>query len=169
VRRTGGYAGWSRSLLFATLMLPGAAAPARALDISAFYESCFVRTYDATHLTKHPGQRVAAMMAEIIQWEENPFVRITYTLRDGGKYSVGGDCYDAIEGGYLCHLCVDESCETGEQTFKVMLKTKDAIGILNDTTGVTGKSESDATDELKPGGEHASFALARTDYAACSN
>jgi hypothetical protein len=154
-------------LFMAALALP--AAPARALEISAFYDSCFVRTYDAAHLTKHPGQRVAAMKAEIIQWEENPFVRITYTLRDGGKYSVGGDCYDAIEGGYLCHLCVDESCETGEQTFKVMLKSKDAISIVNDTTGLTGKGEGDAADELKPGGEHASFALKRTDYSACSN
>jgi hypothetical protein len=160
---------WSGSILLAALMLLGAAAPAFAIDISAFYESCFVRTYDPAHLAKHPGQRVAAMKAEIIQWEENPFVRITYTLRDGGKFSVGGDCYDAIEGGYLCHLCVDESCETGEQTFKVMLKSKEAISILNDTTGVTGKSESDASDELKPGGEHASFALVRTDYTACGN
>jgi hypothetical protein len=150
------------------LLTPLWAAPARALDVSAFYESCFQRSYDAAHLKKHPGQRVASMKAEIIEWEENPFVRITYTVRDGGKYSVGGDCYDAIDGGYLCHLCVDESCETGEQTFKVMLKRKDAISILNDTTGVTGESKSGGKDELAPGGEHGSFALARTDYSACS-
>ena len=157
----------SGALLLAALVLPSA--PASALDVSAFYDSCFVRTYDTAHLAKHPAQRVSAMKAEIIEWESNPFVRIAYTLRDGGKFSVGGDCYDAIEGGYLCHLCVDESCETGEQTFKVMLKGNDAISIVNDTTGVTAKSESDTTDELKPGGEHASFALARTDYSACGN
>jgi hypothetical protein len=151
------------SFLLAALL----AAPAFALDVSAFYDSCFVRTYGAAHLKKHPAQRVAAMKAEIVEWEENPFVRITYTVRDGGKFSVGGDCYDAIEGGYLCHLCVDESCETGEQTFKVMLKSADAISIVNDTTGVTGESKSGGKDELQAGGEHASFALTRTDYAAC--
>lgn len=152
----------------AFLLTPLSAEPAHALDVSAFYESCFQRTYDAAHLKKHPGQRVASMKAEIIEWEENPFVRITYTVRDGGTFSVGGDCYDAITGGYLCHLCVDESCETGQQTFKVMLKSKDAISILNDTTGVTGESKSGGKDELAPGGEHGSFALARTDYSACS-
>ena len=112
-----------------------------ALDVSAFYESCFIRNYDTAHLNKHAGQRVTSIMAEIIEWEANPFVRLTYTLRDGSKFSAGGDCYDAIEGGYLCHLCVDESCETGEQTFKVLLKNKDSVTIVNDTTGLTGEDE----------------------------
>ena len=153
----------------AALAILGMTSPASALEVSAFYDSCFMKTYDAAHLAKHGAQRVTAMMAEIIEWEENPFVRITYALRDGGKYSLGGDCYDAIEGGYLCHLCLDESCETGEQTFKVLLKSRDSISIVNDTTGVTGKSEGGAADKLEAGGEHKSFALARTDYAACSN
>jgi hypothetical protein len=49
----------------------------------------------------------------------------------------------------------------------VMLKDKDAINIVNDTTGVTATSETGATDELAPGGEHGVFALARTAYSAC--
>ena len=109
-----------------------------------FYESCFIRSYDAAHLAEHPGQRVSAMQAEIIEWEANPFVRITYAVRGGANYSLAGDCYDEIAGGYLCHLCEDDSCETGEQTFKVLLKDKDSITIVNDTTGLTGEDESGA-------------------------
>jgi len=156
-------------LPLALLLAAGASAPASALDISDFYESCFARTYDAAHLAKHRGQRVVAMKAEIIEWEANPFVRISYALREGGEYTVAGDCYNEIAGGYLCHLCVDESCETGEQTFKVMLKSRETITILNDTTGLTARSEGGGRDELAAGGEHAAFALARTDYSACGN
>ena len=159
----------TRIALLSVAAAPSSVAPAYALDVAAFYESCFVRTYDAAHLAKHPDQRVAAMRVEIIEWEANPFVRITYAVRGGGDYSVAGDCYDEIEGGYLCHLCVDDSCETGEQTFKVMLKNKDAITIVNDTTGLTGRSEVGASDPLEPGGEHGAFALTRTVYSVCEN
>ena len=156
-----------RNALFGLLGVAVSTAPAAALDVSDFYESCFIRNYDAAHLAKHPEQRVAAMQVEIIEWETNPFVRIAYALRGGANYSLAGDCYDEIAGGFLCHLCVDESCETGEQTFKVMLKSRDAITIVNDTTGVTGEDESGATDHLEPGGEHGAFALTRTAYSVC--
>jgi hypothetical protein len=145
------------------------ASPAAALDVSAFYDSCFVRNYDADHLAKHPGQRVAAMRVEIIEWETNPFARISYALRGGANYSLAGDCYDEIPGGYLCHLCRDDSCQTGEETFKVLLKSKDAITIVNDTTGITGRSDDEASDRLDPGGEHGAFALTRTAYSVCED
>jgi hypothetical protein len=151
------------------LGLVSSALPATALDVSDFYESCFIRSYDAAHLAKHPGQRVSAVQAEIIEWEANPFVRITYAVKGGANYRLAGDCYDEIAGGYLCHLCKDESCETGEQTFKILLKEKDSIDIINDTTGLTGEDESGATDELPSGGEHGAFALARTAYSVCED
>ena len=156
-------------------ILPGAfiflalASPAAALDPAPFYDSCFIRNYDADHLAKHPGQLVAAMQVEIIEWEANPFVRINYALRGGANYSLAGDCYDEISGGFLCHLCVDDSCETGEETFKVLLKSSDSITIVNDTTGVTGEDEGGARDHLDPGGEHGAFALKRTAYSVCEN
>jgi hypothetical protein len=151
------------------LSLASPVAPAAALGVSDFYESCFIRSYDAAHLDKHPNQRVSAIQAEIIEWETNPFVRITYAVRGGASYSLAGDCYDEIAGGYLCHLCKDESCETGEQTFKVLLKGRDAITIVNDTTGLTGEDDSGAADHLDTGGEHGAFALARTAYSVCEN
>jgi hypothetical protein len=151
------------------LGLVSSALPATALDVSDFYESCFIRSYDAAHLARHPGQRVSAVQAEIIEWEANPFVRITYAVKGGANYRLAGDCYDEIAGGYLCHLCKDDGCETGEQTFKVLLKDKDSIDIVNDTTGLTGEDESGATDELPSGGEHGAFALARTAYSVCED
>ena len=156
-------------LLMSALGLISSAVPAAALNVSDFYESCFIRSYDAAHLAKHPGQRVSAIQAEIIEWEANPFVRITYAVRGGANYRVAGDCYDEIEGGYLCHLCKDDSCQTGEQTFKVFLKNKDSITIVNDTTGLTGKDDNGATDELLAGGEHGAFALDRTAYSVCED
>ena len=128
-------------VLAGAFMLMSLVTPAAALDATPFYESCFIRNYDADHLAKHPGQRVAAMRVEIIEWEANPFVRINYALRGGAGYSLAGDCYDEISGGFLCHLCVDDSCETGEETFKVLLKSNDSITIVNETTGVTGEDE----------------------------
>lgn len=145
------------------------AAPAAALDIADFYESCFVRSYDAAHLAKHPGQRVSAMQVEILQWEDNAYARITYALRGGANFRTGGDCYDAIAGGYLCHRCKDESCDTGEQNFKLMLKSKDAIQIVNDTTGLTAENEGGGIDNLEAGGEHGAFALARTAFSVCED
>jgi hypothetical protein len=143
--------------------------PATALDTSEFYESCFARTYDAAHLEEHPGQRVGWIRAEIIEWEANPFVRVTYTTRDGSRFAFAGDCYDEIDGGYLCHRCKDDGCETGEESFKLLLKKKDAIVFANDTTGVTAEAEDGATDTLAAGGEHRAFALSRTDYSACED
>ena len=157
------------SLVLGALALAASAFPATALDVSDFYESCFIRSYDDAHLAKHPGQRVSAIQAEIIEWEASPFVRITYAVRGGANFHVAGDCYDEIAGGYLCHLCNDESCETGEQTFKVLLKDKDSITIVNDTTGLTGADDNGATDELSPGGEHGAFALSRVAYSVCEN
>jgi hypothetical protein len=158
-----------RRLALGTALLLGEA-PALAQDYAAFYESCFARDYDAAHLAAHAGQDVTAVTAEIIEWETNPFVRVGLTLRSGERYSLGGDCYDPIEGGVLCHLCRDESCESGEETFKVMLKSADRITIVNDTTGVTGR----ASDEdgggsrlIAAGGEHGAFALTRADAARC--
>lgn len=156
-------------LLIGSLSVAIFASPAMALDVSDFYESCFIRSYDAAHLAKHPGQRVSAIQAEIIEWEANPFVRITYAVRGGANFSLAGDCYDEIEGGYLCHLCKDDSCQTGEQTFKVLLKDKDSITIVNDTTGLTGEDDNGAMDELSAGGEHGAFALDRTAYSVCEN
>jgi hypothetical protein len=156
------------SLALGALGLAESAFPATALDVSDFYESCFIRSYDDAHLAKHPGQRVSAMQAEIIEWEANPFVRITYAVRGGANFHVAGDCYDEIAGGYLCHLCKDDSCQSGEQTFKVLFKGKDSITIVNDTTGLTASNDS-ATDELSAGGEHGAFALSRTAYSVCEN
>ena len=155
--------------LASAVCLASSALPAMALDASDFYESCFIRSYDDAHLAKHPGQRVSAIQAEIIEWEANPFVRITYAVRGGANFHVAGDCYDEIAGGYLCHLCRDDSCQSGEQTFKVLFRDKDSITIVNDTTGVTAADDNGATDELSAGGEHGAFALSRVAYSVCGN
>ena len=154
-------------VLFATLGLAASAAPAAALNIADFYESCFSQSYDAAYLAKHPGQRVGAMRAEIIDWGDNPFVRIHYTLRNGKTYLTGGDCYDAIQGGFTCHRCKDESCATGDQTFKLLLKSRNAIVFVNDTTGLSAKNDDGGIDTLPAGGEHGAFALSRTAASAC--
>jgi hypothetical protein len=156
-------------ILFAALALAATVLPAAALDIADFYESCFVRSYDAAHLDKHPAQRVSAMQVEILQWEDNPYVRITYALRGGANFRTGGDCYDPIDGGYLCHRCKEESCDSGEETFKILLKDKDSIRIVNDMTGLTATDDEDAVDKLEAGGEHAIFALARTAFSVCED
>jgi len=156
-----------RRMLFAAFALALNAAPAAALDIADFYESCFMRSYDAAHLQKHPGQRVAAMTVEILQWEDNAYARITYALRGGANFRTGGDCYDPIKDGFVCHRCKDDSCDTGDENFKLILKSKDEIRIVNDTTGLTATNDDDEVDRLEAGGEHGVFALTRTAFSAC--
>jgi hypothetical protein len=109
------------------------------------------------------------MTVEILQWEDNPYVRITYALRGGANFRTGGDCYEEIGGGYLCHRCADDSCSAGDQNFKLMLRSRDSILIVNDTTGLTAESEDGSTDTLEPGGEHGAFALKRTAFSACED
>ena len=94
--------------------------PATARDGAELYDTCFARAYDAAHLEAHPGQRVTAMQVFFQEFEDNLWAGVYYTLRDGKKYAFTGDCYDEVDGGFLCHVCANDSCDQTGETFKVL-------------------------------------------------
>ena len=109
----------------AALML--LAVPAAAQDASSLYESCFVRIYDPSHLQAHPGQRVQTINVYFQNFADTLLASVTYTLRFGAKFGFSGECQDAIEGGFLCRACANDSCEANGESFKILWSGGDSI------------------------------------------
>jgi hypothetical protein len=136
-----------------------AASPAAAVDGSALFDKCYVRSYDAAHLKAHPKQRVAAIQVFFQEYEDNLWAGVYYTLRNKKKYAFSGDCYDDVPGGALCHVCANDSCDQTGETFKILWSDAKTVDLVNDTTGVGGQDVNGKKDELSAGGENGTFRL----------
>jgi hypothetical protein len=141
------------------LALTTSICPAAAQNGADLFDKCYVRTYDAAHLEAHPKQKVAAIQAYFQQYEDNLWAGVYYTLRDKKKYAFSGDCYDAVPGGFLCHVCANDSCDQTGETFKVMWSDPSAVDLVNDTTGVAGQDVNGKPNKLAPKGEEQTFRL----------
>ena len=146
---------WRRSLS------PPRSAWRRAEDAKTLYDQCFTRTYDAAHLAAHPGQRVAAMSVQFQQFEDDLLASVIYTLRYGTKFGFSGACYVKVEGGFLCDACVNDSCESRGEKFKILWSGGDTVRLVNDSTGMLAENAQGGRDYLAAGGEHGEFVLRR--------
>ena len=59
-----------------------------------------------------------------------------------------------MDGGFLCHVCANDSCDQTGETFKVLWSDASTVDLVNDTTGVVGQDVNGKPDRLTPGGEH---------------
>jgi hypothetical protein len=145
----------------------GLCGPAAAQDQAALYGACFARSYDETHLAAHPEQRVAALAVFFQEYEDNLWAGASYMLRDGGRYFFSGDCFERIDGGFLCHVCANDSCDETGETFKVLWTGGETLDLVNDTTGVRAESLDGKRDQLAAGGEDGTFRLSPAAREAC--
>ena len=113
--------------LLAAVALTASTIGAAAEDAKTLYDQCFTRTYDAAHLAAHPGQRVTAMSIQFQQFEDDLLASVVYTLRFGTKFGFSGACYVKIDGGYSCDACVNDSCESSGERFKILWSGADSV------------------------------------------
>jgi hypothetical protein len=144
------------------------ACPAAAQDAAGLYNTCFMRIYDSAHMQSHPGQRVVQIQAAFQQNEENLWAGVYYTRADGQKFGLSGDCYEKISGGFLCHVCANDSCDQTGETFKVLWSGGATLDLVNDTTGLSGRDAQGGDDRLPAGGGNGVFRLDHlSDPTAC--
>jgi hypothetical protein len=135
------------------------AEPALSQDAAGLYDKCFTRTYSAEHLAKHPGQRVSAISINFQSFEDDLLASVVYTLRYGTKFGFSGACYIKIEGGFSCEGCVNDSCESNGEKFKILWSGGDTVRLVNEETGMLAENAEGGRDYLAAGGEHAEFVL----------
>ena len=157
----------ARALVVALAGLLGLPASAETVQPTDLYDTCFVRIYDAKHLSAHPGQRVVAMRIYFQGFADDLLASVTYSLRHGGEFGFSGDCHERIEGGFFCRACTNDSCETGAESFRVLWEGGDKVTFANDMTGVVGENPDGGRDYLQARGEHAMFVLARAPADRC--
>jgi hypothetical protein len=151
----------------AGVALAASAIGAAAEDPKTLYDQCFTRTYDAAHLAAHPGQRVVAMSVQFQQFEDDLLASVVYTLRYGTKFGFSGACYVKVEGGFSCDACVNDSCESRGEKFKILWAGGDTVRLVNDSTGMLAENQQGGRDYLAAGGEHGEFVLHRAAPADC--
>jgi hypothetical protein len=147
----------------------GTVGPTVAQHSAALIDTCFSRTYDAAHLARHPAQRVAAISVAFQTFEDSLLAGVMYKLRFGPTFSFSGDCYTAIEGGFLCQACgTTDSCQGSGESFKILWSGGDEVQLVNDTSGLFAENAEGGRDRLAPGGEHRLFALKRAPAEECA-
>jgi hypothetical protein len=144
------------------------AVPAAAQNAESLYETCFVRAYDGAHMAAHPGQRVTAISVYFQNFADTLLAGISYTLRYGDKFGFSGDCHEKIEGGFQCHACTNDSCDTDGESFKILWTGGDSIELVNDSTGVVGENPEGGRDYLRAGGASSRFTLDRGSLSDCA-
>jgi hypothetical protein len=148
--------------------LAASVGPAISDDASTLYDKCFSRTYNAAHLAKHPGQRVIAISAQFQEFEGDLLASVIYKLRYGTKFGFSGACYVKIEGGYACDACVNDSCESNGEKFKILWSGGNTVRLVNDQTGMLAENAEGGRDYLAAGGELAEFVLRRGTDKNCA-
>ena len=141
--------------------------------------ACFVRSYDAAHLAKHPKQKVAAMKL-LVTAENPPDEKITnYSFRLGVKYrhrpgnfDSSGSCNHVVaentDGEIRLGCGVD--CEGGGLQVALSKDDKSAIVRLERIRiWQNNKPDDEAEDELVAGADDAIFRLDRAPNRECAS
>jgi len=96
-----------------------------------------------------------------------------HCLRSVSEYVPRGATASAAKASDVltCAVCKGDSCETTGDRFKIRLRDRGTIELLNNDTGVTATvlagGESEGTEKLAAGGEHGSFLLKKAALKAC--
>jgi len=153
--------------ILAGSVLAASGGEAASPDVSALYHTCFARTYSATHLAAHPGQRVSAIAVNFQVFGDDLLASVIYTLKYGTRFGFSGACYVKIDGGFQCEGCVTDNCETGGEKFKILWSGGDTVRLVNDSTGMLAKNVEGGRDYLAADGEHREFLLRRGSTDDC--
>ena len=153
------------------VLLPAAAS---AVEEKTLFETCFVRSYDTAHLARHPAQSVTEIQVYFQEFEDGLNGQVTYKVRGSEPVrAFAADCSAAAKASDVltCAVCKGDSCETTGDRFKIRLRDRGTIELLNNDTGVTATvlagGESEGTEKLAAGGEHGSFLLKKAALKAC--
>ena len=141
---------------------------AQAQDQSTLVGTCFSRAYSPEHLADNPGQRVSDISVQFQGFEGSLLASVIYTLRFGTRFGFGADCYEKIEGGFLCRACAGDSCQSSGETFKILFGDEGAIRLVNDSTGMVAENPDGGRDYLRSDGEHGEFILYRGLPESCA-
>src|SRR5262249_13020559 len=109
-------------------------------DQSTLYDTCFAKDFSAAELAAHPGQRVSAMSVVFQSCEGELLASVVYKVRYGTRFGFGGACSTKIEGGFQCSACVNNSCGSNDERFKILWSGGDAVRVVNDDTGMLAKN-----------------------------
>jgi hypothetical protein len=140
--------------------------------------ACFVRRYDANHLTQHPKQKVSAMKL-LVSAEDAPEDKITnYSFRLGvtyrhrsGKFDSSGYCHHALttESGNEIRFECGVDCEGGGISVALSKDDKSAIARLSSIRMWNrNKPDDDASEELLAGADDKVFRVDRADVGECA-
>ncbi|MBI5317975.1 hypothetical protein [Bradyrhizobium sp.] len=141
--------------------------------------ACFVRTYDAEHLAKHPKQKVAAMKL-LVTAEHPPDEKITnYSFRLGvkfrhrsGNFDSSGSCSHFIpeDAGDEIRLGCGVDCDGGGLSVAVARDDNSAVIRLERVRiWQNNKPDDEAEHSLVAGADDKMFRLDRTDTRECAS
>ena len=140
--------------------------------------ACFVRSYDADHLARHPKQKVSAMKL-LVTAEIPPDQQTTnYSFRLGVKYrhrpgdfDSSGDCGHVVaeDTGKEIRLGCSVDCDGGGIDVALSKDDKSAIIRLDRiTVWQRNKPDDDAADALLAGADDKIFRLDRAEPRECA-
>lgn len=141
--------------------------------------ACFVRAYDAEHLTKHPKQKVAAMKL-LVSAENPPDEKVTnYSFRLGvkfrhrsGRFESSGSCNHVIaeDAPGEIRLGCGVDCDGGGIQTALSKDDKSAVVRLERVRiWQNGKPDDDADHSLEAGSDDGIFRLDRVDNRECAS
>jgi len=141
--------------------------------------SCFVRRYDAEHLTRHPKQKVASMKLLVSAEYDKEDKELHYSFRLGFKYrhrsgdfDSSGSCSHAVfqDNGNEVRLGCGVDCDGGG--IGVALSKDDNSSLVRlERVKVwqNNKLDDDAEESLVAGADDMIFRLDRTDNSECAS
>jgi hypothetical protein len=143
--------------------------------------ACFVRTYDAAHLARHPKQTVSAMKMLISAEKLEGDTSLSYAFRLGTKFRDRKDDYaSAMDCGYAymsevkregVRVSCKEGCEGGGLEIALAPDSK-AIIVKLDSIGVWLADKPEDVDAQVPfngGADDKVFRLERVDNELCKS
>lgn len=151
---------------------------AREINAGGKTYACFVRNYDATHLAKHPKQKVRAMKllvsAEVVPEDEklNHSFRLAVKLRkDATNYESAGECGHAgitETPNEKPHLGCSVDCDGGGLTIEMADDNKSAVVKLERLRlWIANKPDDDDPHGLEAGVDDRVFRLDRAPTDMC--
>ena len=160
-----------------------AAARAKAFDARVFggpigdkASACFVRRYDASHLTQHPKQKVGAMTL-LLTAETRPNEPTAYGYKVGvqlrnkpGNFDGGSSCGHVVgdDGKTVIGFVCETGCGASGIEIAISRNSKTAIVHL-DSIGIWDRKNPDGdTLSLESGADDKVFRLDRVDASECA-
>jgi hypothetical protein len=139
--------------------------------------ACFVRRYDASHLARHPKQKVSAMKLLMTAEQASEDKIVNYSFRLGFRYRHRAGNFDSS--GYCSHIVAEDSggeirlgcsvdCEGGGIQVAMKDDRSALIRLKRIRIWERNKADEDASDDLVAGADDKIFRVDRADLHECS-